>query len=344
MVKKTTIVDIASAAGVSVSTVSRILNNKPDVAEATRQRVLQVIEDLRFAPQAPWQQLRSGRSRVIALHFPQDFNPPSTDIITAAALQCERAGYSLNLVVSSLDESDLLAIYRSGQADGMILMETVTADWRVNLLRQQGYPFVMIGRCADNAGLSYVDVDIAGGVSAAFRHLVELGHRKIGFVTIEPTAKHQQYGYATWALHAYEQTCAQFGLEPCWQPLDFKLGHVQDILARFLATHPQLTAIVTTQYMSVPEILKALKVRGLCVPDDISIVGLIDDVIAELLTPPLTSIRLPASSMGAEAVRLLIDQLEGNEREPEQILLPAELCIRGSTAPVRNMTASRIPQ
>jgi DNA-binding LacI/PurR family transcriptional regulator len=334
VVKKTTIVDIAEAAGVSVSTVSRILNNKPDVAEETRLRVLQVIEELRFAPQAPWQQLRSGRSRVIALHFPQDFNPPSTDIITAAALQCEQAGYSLNLVVSSLDEADLLAIYRSGQADGMILMETVTDDWRAKLLREHGYPFVMIGRCADNSGLSFVDVDIASGVAAAFRHLVELGHREIGFVTIEPTHHHRQYGFATWALNAYAQACQQFGLPFLWQPLNFKSAHVHSILQEFLSTHPLLTAIVTAQYISVPEILKALRARELCVPADISIVGLLDDVIAELLTPPLTTIRFPANAMGAEAVKLLIDQLEGNTRSAQQILLPAELCIRGSTGRV----------
>ena len=89
-IKKTTIVDIAEAAGVSVSTVSRILNNKPDVAEETRQRVLQVIEEQRFAPQITWQQLRSGKSRFIALHFPQDFNPPSQEIITSAALCCRK--------------------------------------------------------------------------------------------------------------------------------------------------------------------------------------------------------------------------------------------------------------
>ena len=84
-IKKTTIVDIAKSAGVSVSTVSRILNNKPDVAEETRQRVLQVIEEQRFTPQMNWQQLRSGKSRFITLHFPQDYNPPSQGIMTSAA-------------------------------------------------------------------------------------------------------------------------------------------------------------------------------------------------------------------------------------------------------------------
>ena len=75
-IKKTTIVDIAKASGVSITTVSRILNNRPDVADETRQRVLQLIEERGFTPQVAWQQLRSGKSHYIALHFPQDFNPP----------------------------------------------------------------------------------------------------------------------------------------------------------------------------------------------------------------------------------------------------------------------------
>ncbi len=95
-----------------MSTVSRILNNRPDVAEETRQRVLQVIEEQRFAPQVAWQQLRSGKSRVVALHFPQDFNPPSQDIITGAALHCAGVNYSLNLMAQTLTEPDLLAVYR----------------------------------------------------------------------------------------------------------------------------------------------------------------------------------------------------------------------------------------
>ena len=107
---------------------------------------MQVIEEQCFTPQAPWQHLRSGKSRVVALHFPQDFNPLSQDIITGAALRCASDSYSLNLMANTLAEPDLLAVSRSGQADGMILMEILTRDWRVELLRKSDFPFVLIGR------------------------------------------------------------------------------------------------------------------------------------------------------------------------------------------------------
>ena len=146
-----------------------------------------------------WQQLRSGKSRFIALHFPQDFNPPSQAIITSAALRCEQAGYSLNLIVGALDENELLAIYRSGQADGIILVEILTHDWRVDLLRQHDLRFVMIGRCADLDGLSYVDFDIGAGMADGVTHLAALGHRHIGLITLGRVTAQKEYGFTTWA-------------------------------------------------------------------------------------------------------------------------------------------------
>mgnify|MGYP001161974835 CR=1 FL=1 len=335
MLKKTTIVDIAEAAGVSVSTVSRILNNKPDVAAETRHRVLQVIEEKRFAPQITWQQLRSGKSRFIALHFPQDFNPPSHGIITSAALSCEEAGYSLNLIVGSLNENDLLAVFRSGQADGMILMETLTHDWRVELLRQHGLHFVMIGRCADNTAASYVDLDIGAGVVDAISPLVELGHRHIGFVTLAPIVQQKEYGYTAWALQGYETACQRFGLQGFWRAAELTTESVAAVTANLLKEHSEITALVTPQNSGMPGILKAVQAQGLRIPDDLSIVGLLGDSLAELMTPPLTAITFPAHDMGCEAASILIAHMNGSMTSPQQFLLRPELCVRSSTGPAR---------
>jgi DNA-binding LacI/PurR family transcriptional regulator len=241
-IKKTTIVDIAEASGVSVSTVSRILNNKPDVAEETRQRVLQVIEERKFAPQMAWQLLRSGKSRFIALHFPQDFNPPSHGMITGAALGCEQAGYSLNLIASSLSDHELLTIYGSGQADGVILMEILTHDPRVELLRRHELPFVMIGRCADNAGLSFVDLDIGAGVAAAVEHLYHLGHREIGFVTLAPILQRRI------RIHhvGLRATRSVPGL-PLRGAADLRSDNVEAVVDNLLDEEPRVTALVTPQ-------------------------------------------------------------------------------------------------
>ena len=225
-----TIVDIAKASGVSIATVSRILNNKPDVADETRQRVLQLIDEQGFTPQLAWQQLRSGKSHFIALHYPQDFNPPEQNIITSAAMSCEDAGYSLNLIVNSLSDNELLSIFRSGQADGIILMEILTHDRRVQLLQEHNLPFVMIGRCADNTGLSYVDIDIGKGVADAIQYLHALGHREIGFITLAPVLQEKEYGYATWALQGYEKACQQFGLPILWRTVDLKNDNTESVV------------------------------------------------------------------------------------------------------------------
>jgi DNA-binding LacI/PurR family transcriptional regulator len=332
--KKTTIVDIAKASGVSIATVSRILNNKPDVAEKTRQHVLKVIDEHGFAPQLAWQQLRSGKSHFIALHFPQDFNPPSHSIITSAAMGCEQAGYSLNLIANWLSENELLSVFRSGQADGMILMEILTHDKRVELLRKHDLPFVLIGRCADNTDLNYVDLDIGKGVYEAIQYLAALGHRQIGFITLSPVLQEKEYGYATWALRGYEKACAQFGLQNLWRAVDLKSGNSTQVVLDLLTEHPDITAIVTPQEVGVPGVVKAIQAKGLQVPEDVSIIGLFDEEMSELIVPPLTTISFPAHEMGSEATRILIGLMTGELSGTSQVLLRPELTIRGSTGPV----------
>jgi len=333
VIKKTTIVDIAKAAGVSVSTVSRILNDKPDVAEETRQRVLRVIEEQRFAPHTAWQQLRSGKSRFIALHFPQDFNPLSQGIITNAALRCEENGFTLNLIVGALSENDLLGIFRSGQADGMILAEILVNDWRVELLRQHTTNFVMIGRCADTDGLSYVDSDIGAGVDDAVAHLVGLGHRAIGFVTLGQPRPEKEYGFTAWARQGYADACRRFGLQAYARVADLSTESVAAIVHELLSQHPEITAIVTPQDSSLAGILKVIAAHGLRIPDDISVVGLLDESIAEVTTPPLTALSFSSRELGFTAADLLVARLDGSSSSSGQILVRPELCVRGSTGP-----------
>ena len=335
-IKKTTIVDIAAASGVSVTTVSRILNDKPDVAEETRERVLRVMNEIGFAPQSSWQQIRSGKSHLIAVHFPQDFNPPAHRVIIEAALGCEDAGYSINIIVNPLSDNELLAIFRGGQADGMILMEIQTHDQRIEVLRKHAYPFVMMGRCADNAGLSYVDMNIEDGVTLAMQHLVDLEHRQIGFVTLSPVVKEKEYGYSRWALHSYDQACQQYDLPPLWRAVDLNSDEAATTVQDLLAENPRLTAIVTPQESCVIGVLKAIRARGLRVPDDISVIGLLNESMSELATPPLTTISFPAAELGREAARILLGLLDGTLTTPQQVLIRPELIVRGSTSPAKH--------
>ncbi len=329
---KTTIVDIAAASGVSVTTVSRILNDRPDVADETRERVRRVMEEIGFAPQNAWRQIRSGRTGLIAMHVPQDFNPPATRVIMAAALGVEEAGYSINIITRTLSESDLLGIFRSRQADGMILLEILTQDRRPEALRDHGYPFVMVGHRADNSGLSFVDIDIEVGVHRAFDHLVRLGHRRIGFLTSNPVVGDKEYAFTTWALRAYEAACVEFGVAstPCVG------GHTVEEMALaaagMLEEHRDTTALIAPQEQAVVGVLRAAQARGATIPDDLSVVAMLAESMSELATPPLTTIGFPADDLGSAAARILVNQLDHGRTDPDQFLVQPELTVRGSTA------------
>lgn len=337
-IAKTTIIDIAKASGVSVSTVSRIINNKPDVSEETRERVLAIIKEHRFSPYVSWQQLASGKSHIITMHYPQ--NPARHHMLNAfvvgAAAACEKSNYSLNIVVSPLDETSLLSFFRSGQTDGMILMEILIRDWRVELLRQNNFPFIMLGHCEDNAGLSYVDLDVEMGVKMALEHLVGLGHRQIGFVSAEPyalaeTESAHEYGHTHWAVKGFKDACTQYGLPVICERIQVTKESVENGVLRLLAENPRITAIVTSQDMVVTGIIKAVQSRDLRIPEDISIVATTIEQMAELTTPPLTTINVQSEATGYEAAKLLIEQLEGSLEGNRQIFFPFELVVRGST-------------
>jgi DNA-binding LacI/PurR family transcriptional regulator len=330
-VPKTTIIDIAAASGVSIATVSRILNNKPDVADETRERVLRVMDEIGFAPQSAWRQIRSGRTGLIAMHVPQDFNPPAHRLIMAAALGVEEAGYSINVITRSLTDAELLNIFRGRVADGIILLEILTDDRRAEILRANGYPFVMIGHRTDNEGLSFVDVDVAHGIALAVEHLVDLGHRRIGFVAVDPVVGDRTYGFATWALEAYAQACEANGLEPLARVGGPSSDDLAGATRSLLDDHPDVTALIAPQEQSVIGVLKAVRSAGLRVPDELSLVGTVSDLMAEVATPPLTTIAFPAEEMGTAAARILVPRLDGARPAPTQLFIEPHLTVRGTT-------------
>lgn len=332
-----TIFDVAEAAGVSITTVSRILNNKPDVSKATRQRVQQVIEALGYTPHAQAQRLATRRSRTIALLFPLEraLGLLELDFIVGAAVAAGEENFFFNFMTNPITENSLLGLYRSAQVDGIILMEIHLQDWRVDLLREYDYPFVMIGHCADNTGLSFVDLNFESGVMLAFDHLVALGHREIGFLSSPQVMRQQGYGPAVRSWAGYEKARQKYGLAPMCAEVNITVPDLFEATLKLLAEQPQLTALVVTQGASTVGTIRALRQIGRAVPDDFSVVGIISDKMAELITPPLTAIGFSAYTMGYQAAKMLISQLNERPVDNNQILPPPELIVRKSTGPVR---------
>ncbi|MBI5950392.1 MAG: LacI family DNA-binding transcriptional regulator [Chloroflexi bacterium] len=338
MKKKATIRDVARVANVSVATISRILNDKPDVSEETRRKVLDVIDELGYVRNKQWQQITSGKSKVISLHYPYKLaasSQVSLDFITGATTACEEHNYSLHLVTQSLEENSLLDFYRTNQCDGMILMEIRTDDWRVKLLHQHNLPFVMIGRCENTDGLNFVDFDPEASMAVAVKHLIDLGHRNIGLISIIPGPDQNHYGHKIRALEGYEKACAQYNLPKFNCEVEIGLENVRQAVSNLLKEHPEITAIVSVFDTAVAGIFSAIKSLELNIPDDISVVGLANDHGAELTLPALTTFHFPALSMGYDAAKIMIDMLGRNSKNSKQLLVEPKLVIRSSTGHVR---------
>ncbi len=334
-----TIFDIAEAAGVSVSTVSRILNNKPDVSEKTRKQVLRIIQELDYTPHAQARRLASGESQTVALLDPVNLKGERTidqlhlDFMIGGADAAGAQNFFFNVQTTNINRRTLLDLYRQIQVDGVILMEIFQQDWRVELLRENGLPFFMIGRCADCENLSYVELDLEAAVQMAFRHLVQLGHRKIGFISFPRQMRDQGYGPAFYGWKGYQGALRECGIEMHMREISFSIAEVATATESLLAEARDLTGLVVLTDASIPGALSVLKAHGKRVPEDFSIVGLAIDRLAELMHPKLTAVRFPSYKMGYQAVTLLINKLRDPNLPVEQHLIAPELVVRESTAP-----------
>lgn len=330
--------DIAKRAGVSLSTVSYALSGKRPISEPTRRRVLAATAELEFHPHATGRALASRRTRAIALLFPalaKGISEMRLEFVTSAAEAAAERGYSFLLSTSPADDDGILRLLRSGLVDGLILMEVKLRDSRVDLLRRSGYPFALIGRCRDNVGLDFVDLDFERAVETAVRHLAALGHRRVVFINTAAGLLDVGYGPAVRSLAGFERAVAALGLSGAAYPCEPtpEAGHA--LAARLLADSGGMGAVVALNREAIGGVLQAAADVGRRVPDDLSLVAVVPNRLAALYGPPLTTVDFPAGEMGRVGAELLIGRLEGGGAEPTQCLLRGELHVRQSTGPPR---------
>jgi len=334
-----TIADVAKTAGVSVSTVSRVLNNRPDVSSNTRDHVLKVINEMGYAPMTQARSLRqpNNRARTIALTHPADhlsLSKLSLDFFIGASQAAGEAGFLFNLLTTPLDDSELLGLYRRAEVDGMILMQVHVDDWRVNLLQENAYPFVMIGHTDQYAGLSFVNLDIRAAIRLAVEHLVSLGHQHIGFIGLPEAMRLAGHGPSVRAMLGYQDGCGAAGLPMYIRETDQTISDAYAAMESLLREQPALSAVVNMDGPTATGTIRALNDAGLRVPDDFSVIALSTDEMAELVTPPLTSIHFPTYDMGYQAAAILVRKLNSEQPITEQAMLPPRLILRQSTAQI----------
>ena len=336
-----TITDVAKAAGVSVPTVSRILNGKEYVADETRERVHEAIRRLGYTPHSQARRLRGGASMTLALHHPIESPRELSTVIetsyfTGTAEAASEKDYFINFLVSQLNPESLLNMYRSNQIDGIILLQVRMDDWRVNLLRESNYPFVMIGRCAELEDLTYIDLDFENAMLLAVNHLVELGHQNIGLLTYPHSWRKIGIGPAVRSLEGYKFALNKYGLRSSYREIG--LNSVEE---GFEGTHdllqenPELTAIITVSHLTAAGSIKALATLGRNVPQDCSVMSIgFGGNFADVVTPSLTTLEWSPYEISYQATDLMIDKLKQKDLPAQQILVAPNLIIRQSTKAV----------
>lgn len=336
-----TIVDVAELAGVSVSTVSRVLNEKSDVSDRTRARITTAIAELNFAPRVSAQRLVGGRSHTVLMMFPASYGQWTNydlDFLLGAADATAGKNYFFNLAPDALTPSDFQNLYMSGLAEGAILMQITENDWRVELATQLQFPCVLIGRTGFAHNTSWVDFDFEGAVGAMMDHLVQTGHRRIGFIGRPRKSVSAGLGSSLRLQHGYDQAVLRHGLNPCSIPSDLDPIAAGQSALHILDTFDGVSAIVTTSGRAAGGAMKALHERGISVPHEISVMTIATPQLADMTTPPMSGVDFPSAQLGFHAANVLVRQLDdlavGQTQRTEQILLPARLTLRGTTSPV----------
>ncbi len=332
-----TIQDIAKRAGVSVSTVSYALSGKRPISEETRQRILKVVDELDYHPHALARGLASRHSRTIGLLYPSETNSLSEgqlDVVLNAVSEATRRGYPVMLWSSPLNEEEIWRLIRQNLLEGVILAEIKRQDPRVTFLKEKDYPFVMIGRCEQNEGLSFIDMDFCEALRVCVNHLADLGHQRIVFINASPDLVKEGFNAAVCSLEGFEQAMEARGLQGSAYTCKPTPRHANELMAQILRDDPQTSAVITIIDRVVPGILEALRAAERNVPQDFSLVTIFSRRIAEMSHPPLTGVAAPIE-LGKAAMDMLIKRLEYQQEAPVQILLPPEFVVRESTAVCR---------
>ncbi len=333
-----TMLDVAKRAGVALSTVSYAINGTRPISEETRERIFAAMQELGYRPHALARGLASKRSHIIALLFPapeRGYGSTELDFVTSAADTASDNGYSLVLWSSEMrDMGELRQLIQQGLVDGVVVMEVYQHDARIDLLRQIGFPFSMIGRCADTTGLGYVDIDFEQTARDAVQYLAGLGHTRIAFLNHSAVEFDAGYGPAVRAHEAFEQVMRTAGLDPITRLCRAAPHAGYDAMYELLAAHPDLTALVSMNERAIPGVMRAVAEQGWRIPDDFSLIVTVSSPrVAEMMTPPLTTADSPGVELGKLGVELLIQQLDADETSESQVLLPCPLVVRGSSGP-----------
>lgn len=332
-----TIDDVAKLAGVSPATVSKVLNNRPYVSSATRQRVALVIAETGFVPSRRARGLSQRRSFILGLLVPYTADQLFTDphlLEIMRGIESETVAHDYNLLLSTArSPSDAatagFSLLRNDTIDAAIVVETLDIRPFTETLSGQHAPWVVIGY-SQQLGVIAVHADDYGGALQATRYLLTLGHQRIGVISSSPRpfALDERLRGVKEALRSCNLT-----LDPNLLVVgDFSFESGEHAANQLLQRpHPPTAIFALNDRMAIGAI-RAATALGLTVPGDLSVVGFDDIGLAAQINPPLTTVRQPGFALGAAAARMIFSLLDGQAPATPQVI-PTQLLIRDTACP-----------
>ncbi|SMC03616.1 transcriptional regulator, LacI family [Sulfobacillus thermosulfidooxidans DSM 9293] len=331
-----TIKDVAERAGVSVATVSRYMNGFPHISESARRRIQQAIAELNYRPNIAASGLVTKTTKAIGLMVLTGIseffsNPFFTQVLNGISHKALSAHYDVLLSTSGSDEIEVLTNWiRGGRVDGIILLRSRLEDPAIDLVVQERFPAVLLGRPAHNQPIDYVDNDNVDAAYQATTHLIRLGHQRVAFMG---GGKHlvvtqdRILGYQK-ALREYDMPIHDAYIRTGHYKKNSGYAVCQELLR--LSKPP--TAIVASDDIMAIGAMQAAHDAHLRVPDELSIVGFNDLAISSLTIPPLTSMRIHIHELGFKAADLLLKRIAQPSLPQQVAVIRTHLVVRQSTA------------
>jgi DNA-binding LacI/PurR family transcriptional regulator len=326
--------EVAKQVGVSEATVSRVLNEKPGVSDATRLAVLTALDVLGYERPS---KLRGERARLVGLFLPELQNPifPAFGEVVGGGLA--QNGYTpvlCTMTVGGISEADNVELLLQQHVSGVVFVggqytqEDAPHD-HYRRLAELRMPTVLVNAPVPDLSFATVSTDDAVAVELAWSHLVQLGHRRIGLV-LGPADHIPSRRKLQSALRMAEVTGVPLPSEQVVHS-HYSLEAGQAATARLLASG--VTAVICASDPLALGAIRAVRRAGRSVPHDVSVVGYDDSALMTSIDPPLTTVRQPIEPMGRMVIELLVSQLSGTATTPDEYLFEPELVVRGSTAP-----------
>lgn len=333
--KRVTIHDVAETAGVSYQTVSRVLNNRPDVAESTRQRVLQAIDEMGYRPSAVARSLATQRTHLLGLVTIDYEDPFYAGVASGVQNEVQKFGWMLVITSNARNralEQEYVRRLRERQVEGLVVIRDSFLKPEIDLqepLEDVDIPLVVVCQSYLSGNFACLDIDNIEGAWQVTRHLLEAGHRQIAMVTAPET-----YQVTFDRTKGYLKALDEYGVKPDRDLIvegDWLIEDGYRATRELLRRKRSFTALFCqNDYMAIGA-MQVFREAGIRVPEDVSLVGYDDLAISAHLDPPLTTIWQPKLELGAMAVKLVMGQIETGLPADSQVhLLKPRLVIRHS--------------